>query len=112
MTQKELAVLEPEKRVAWFNRLSPIAKWKAGEDVFCLACDGLFKAEDVVCDKMGYPACPICQAGSPIEFAALPWWREDLTEEAEPVRGMPQYRWAGPPLKAEAGKPRKLPKGG
>ena len=99
--------MPPAKRAAWLNRVSPKDRWAKGDDVFCLHCDGVFKAEDVACDRDGDPTCPVCQSSTPLDFAHLPWWREDLTKE---VDGEEQHEWAVKPIVAEAGRPRILPK--
>ncbi len=106
MTQNEFSRLTPAKRVTWLNELSPTNSWNLGDDVFCLHCDGVFKAEDVACDDDGYPTCPVCHSSTPLDFAHLPWWRDDLTKE---VDGDEQHQWAVKPITAEPGKPRKLP---
>jgi hypothetical protein len=81
-----------------------MGSWEAGEDVFCLHCDGVFKTEDVNCGASGYPVCPVCNDGSPIDFHSMPWWREDLISEDDNGR-----EWIGSRIVAVAGKPRRLP---
>lgn len=107
MTASELNALTPQERAIWLDEMSPTATWTLGDDVFCALCDGVWKAEDVACAPDGFPACPVCLRGTPIEFGSLPWWREDLTDE-EPDHG--GYSWRVPRIEAEPGKPRKLPK--
>jgi hypothetical protein len=41
MTQSEFAKMLPPARAKWLNKVSPTSKWKLGDDVFCLHCDGL-----------------------------------------------------------------------
>ena len=97
--------MNAEERVRWLNARDPLHKWKVGQDVYCLHCDAVFKAEDVGEDFDGLPECPLCDA-TPMDFHALPWWREDLTEECE---GGERYRWRGQPIRATPGRPGKLP---
>lgn len=98
--------MKPNERVRWFNARDPLHKWTVGQDVYCLHCDGVFKAEDVFEDEDGDPNCPVCRRSSPIDFFPLPFWREDLTK---PVKGPQQYIWRVSPIVATPGKPGVLP---
>lgn len=91
-----------EKKVQWLNDRDPLNKWSVGEDVYCLHCDGVFKAEDVGKDTDGLPECPRCGA-TPLDFAGAPWWREDLVEEKT------HYSWLVQPIRATPGQPGQLP---
>jgi hypothetical protein len=75
MTQSEFAKMESAGRAEWLSQVSPTNVWAFGDDVFCLHCDGLFKAEDVACDNEGDPTCPLCHSSTPLDFHRLPWWR-------------------------------------
>ena len=79
MTQERFAQMSAAERAVWLDRVSPTSRWVMGDDVFCLHCDGVFKAEEVACDNEGDPMCPLCQSGTPLDFAHFPWWRGDLT---------------------------------
>ncbi|HZV36803.1 MAG TPA: hypothetical protein VFB72_19655 [Verrucomicrobiae bacterium] len=107
MTKSEFAKLAPSHRVNWLDDVSPTQSWKLGDDVFCLHCDAIFKAEDVACDTDGDPTCPACQSSTPLDFHHMPWWREDLCQEVDSDE---QYAWKGKPLHATPGKPDRLPK--
>jgi hypothetical protein len=106
MTRTELTVLAPAERAEWLSDLSPLKSWHVGDDVFCLRCDGIWKAEDVACNNNGDPTCPVCLKGTPLVFFHSPWWREDLVAERY---GVSHYEWAGKTLRAEPGRPRKVP---
>jgi hypothetical protein len=113
MTQKKFAGLTPAQRVAWLDRVSPTNSWAPNDDVFCLHCDAVFKAEDVACDEEGDPTCPLCRSSTPLDFDPLPWWREDLTRSAESEDDYEsKHEWIGTPITAEPGKPRLLPERG
>jgi len=106
--------MAPQKRVEWLDSVSPTGRWKFGDDVFCLHCDGIWKAEDITCDHEGDPTCPVCSGSSPIDFHHLPWWRDDLVAEKEEygeedAEGDRRFKWIRTPLEATAGQPRKLP---
>ncbi len=105
MTQKELTKLSAAERVAWLNEEDPFHQWAVGQDVYCLHCDGVFKAEDVACDREGDPTCPVCHSSTPLDFFALPWWREDLVKS---VDGEEQHAWKVEPIHAIPGKPRSI----
>jgi hypothetical protein len=79
------AALIPAQKVTWFNERDPINSWKVGQTIFCLHCDGSFKAEEISFyeDKMDHellPECPHCN-GSPLDFASFPWWRRENEPE-------------------------------
>ena len=94
------------ERVRWLNARDPLHKWKVGQDIYCLHCDGIFKAQDVFEDEEGNPNCPVCKRSSPIDFFPLPWWRDDLTIEC----GGPQkWMWRVAQIAANPGKPSVLP---
>jgi hypothetical protein len=59
-------------------------------------------------DNEDLPVCPICKDGNPIDFADVPWWREDLIEQTADHEGM-LYKWRVEPICAEPGKPGRLP---
>lgn len=105
MTQNEFKTLKPDARAKWLNEVSPTNSWAFKDDVFCHHCDGLFKAEDVACDKDGDPTCPLCYASTPLDFHKLPWWREDLCNEPDGDEG---YTWKVEPLHAISGQPRRI----
>lgn len=87
------------------NDRDPVHEWKCGQDVYCLHCDAVFKAEDVGEDSEGLPECPLCDA-TPLDFFPLPFWRDDLTVAvSEPE----QYRWKVPAIRATPGQPGTLP---
>jgi hypothetical protein len=96
------------ERVQWLNARDPLHKWRVNHDVYCLHCDGVFKAEDIVCDDEGFPTCPVCRASTPIDFARLPWWRIDLVDE-QIVCNREVYTWRAKPIRAIRGQPRQLP---
>jgi hypothetical protein len=106
MTTTELMALAPTARAAWLSFHSPLNNWRAGQDVFCFHCDGVWKSEDVACNESGDPTCPVCLDSSPLGFSPLPWWRADLVVERY---GLPQFQWASEAVTAEPGKPRTLP---
>lgn len=72
------------------------------DDVFCLHCDGVFKAQDVVGFADDWPNCPVCQSSSPIDFAGIPWWRDDLVGQTANEDGF-VYRWLVRPIDAVFG---------
>jgi hypothetical protein len=94
-----------EARIEWLNARDPLNKWAVGDDVYCLHCDAVFKAEDVGEDTDGLPECPLCTATS-LDFHTLPWWREDLVDETS---GRALYKWRVPRIRATPGQPRELP---
>lgn len=106
MTQSKLLTMEPTARAAWLDSVSPLSSWALGDDIFCLHCDAVFKAEDVACDADGDPTCPLCKSSTPLDFHVIPWWRDDLIDEDEEVG----WSWKGAPVSAIQGKPRTLPK--
>ena len=93
---------DAEKRVQWFSKRDPFRTWSVGEDVYCLHCDGVFKAEDIGEDTDGLPECPRCGA-TPLDLAEAPWWREDLISEEA------RYKWLVQPIRATPGQPAQLP---
>jgi hypothetical protein len=64
------------ERIEWLNARDPLHQWKVGQDVYCLHCDGVFKAEAVAVDGEGDPCCPLCLGATPLDFHPAPWWRE------------------------------------
>jgi hypothetical protein len=105
MTNDQLQTMSPQQRAEWLDSVSPISSFRLGQDVFCMHCDGVFKAEDVSCDNEGDPTCPCCKSSTPLDFHGAPWWREDLMDEDdEGIR-----TWRVKTIKAEAGRPRQLP---
>lgn len=66
--------MNDQERVAWFNSVDPLHAWYVGQDVYCLHCEGSFKAEDVEEDSDGLACCPGfgCN-GSPLDFSPDPW---------------------------------------
>jgi hypothetical protein len=107
MTQKQFSKMDSSAKAKWLNRVSPTSKWALGDDVFCLHCDAVFKAEDVACDEEGDPTCPICHSSTPLDFHHLPWWREDLCKEVDTDE---QHAWKVDPIRATPGQPRTIPK--
>jgi hypothetical protein len=100
--------MNAEEKVSWLNVCDPFRQWSVGQDVFCLHCDGVFKAEDVLRDYVGHPTCPLCISSTPIDFAEIPWWREDLVAEKVNKNGFVR-KWRIKPIKAIAGRPVYLP---
>jgi len=104
MTQFELSKMDPVARAAWLDSVSPTSSWSFGDDIFCLHCDGVFKAEDVFCDREGDPTCPVCKSSTPLDFHSMPWWRDDLVDEdKDGCRS-----WKGAPVTAIPGNPTRL----
>lgn len=100
-------VMNAKDRVDWLNVRMPWQKWEVGQDIYCLHCDAVFKAEDVGEDHEGLPECPLCDA-TPLDFHDKPFWREDLVEQAV-VRGRLVNIWKAEPILATPGQPRQLP---
>ena len=86
----------------------PLHKWSVDDDVYCLHCDGVFKAQDVGEDNERLPICAVCKHAYPIDFFKMPWWREDLVEQSVDHEGMIN-QWRVEPICAVAGKPGQLP---
>jgi hypothetical protein len=107
MTQKRFSNMKPEAKARWLNEVSPTDSWAPGDDVFCLHCDAVFKAEDVACDDEGDPTCPVCHSSTPLDFHHLPWWREDLCKEVDTDE---QHSWKVDPIHATPGKPSIIPR--
>ncbi len=107
MTLIEFSRMDAVSKATWLDSVSPTSSWSLGDDVFCLQCDGIFKAEDVACDSEGDPTCPICKSSTPLDFHHIPWWRDDLVgEDSDGGRF-----WNGKPVTATPGKPSRLPAG-
>jgi hypothetical protein len=68
----------------------------------------VFKAQDVARAGGDYPTCPVCRSSNPIDFAGIPWWREDLVDEYD-IKDCRVRRWRIKPVQAVAGKPTRLP---
>lgn len=100
-----------EEKISWLNENDPLRQWSVGADVFCLHCDGVFKAEDVASDFVGDPTCPVCIGSTPLDFAEIPWWRDDLVSEKWNKNGYVR-KWLNQPICAVAGKPGRLPERG
>jgi hypothetical protein len=103
--------MNAEEKIAWLNEHDPLHEWAMGDDVYCLHCDAVFKAEDVACDDVGDPTCPLCISSTPLDFAEIPWWREDLVGQTADEKDVIN-QWCVEPIHAEAGKPTHLPAGG
>ena len=103
--------MNAKERVEWLNERDPLRQWSVGEDVFCLHCDGMFKAEDVACAYEGDPTCPLCNSSTPLDFAEIPWWREDLVDQTADEDEI-HNQWRVKPIHAETGKPGRLPETG
>jgi hypothetical protein len=103
--------MNAEETVAWLNERDPLRQWSAGDDVYCLHCDGVFKAEDVACDHEGDPTCPLCISSTPLDFDEIPWWREDLVDQTADEKEI-HNQWRVKPICAEPGKPGRLPERG
>lgn len=99
--------MNAKERVRWLNARDPLHQWKVGQDVYCLHCEAVFKAEDVGEAADGLPECPLCDA-TPLDFHEQPFWREDLVGE-KIVRGRAIYIWRVEPICAVLGQPRTLP---
>lgn len=67
--------MNAEERISWLNQRDPCHIWRIGQQVHCLHCEGVFKAEDVATDSEGDPTCPHCLDSTPIDFHRKPWWR-------------------------------------
>lgn len=94
--------------ILWLNDRDPFHEWAVDDDIFCLHCDGVFKAQDVARDA-DYPTCPVCHDSSPLDFANMPWWREDLVNQRVTKHEMVNT-WRLKPIQAIRGKPFCLPK--
>jgi hypothetical protein len=94
--------MNAKERIEWLNARDPLHQWKVGQDVYCLHCEAVFKAEDIGEDAEGLLGCPLCGA-TPLDLHSEPWWREDLTEEKL------EHVWRVEPIRATPGQPRKLP---
>src|ERR1019366_6789504 len=105
MNQSQFSKMDPAAKVKWLTRVSPTNRWALGDDVFCLHCDGVFKAEDVACDEEGDPTCPVCHSSTLLDFGHLPWWREDLCDQVDTEE---QHVWKVTPIQATPGQPYKL----
>jgi len=102
--------MNAKEKVDWFNEVDPLHTWSVDDDVFCLHCDGVFKAQDVARDRDGLAECPVCHDGSPLDFSDKPWWREDLVHQEVDKAGYELINtWIGKPITAIAGKPGTLP---
>ncbi len=99
-----LEFMTAEQKIEWLNDSDPFHVWAVNNDVFCLHCDGVFKAQDVACDGNDEPTCPVCKGSSVVDFHGVPWWREDLTAE-----GDEGYEWRMVPIIAMAARPTRLP---
>lgn len=99
--------MNAEQRIEWLNERDPLHVWTANSDVFCLHCDGVFKAQDVA-SQYDEPTCPVCRTSGVRDFGELPWWREDLIAETETEHGF-KRNWIGKPIQAVAGQPGRLP---
>jgi hypothetical protein len=100
--------MNAKEKVRWFNARDPLNKWSVGKDVYCLQCDAIFKAQDVIEDIEGDPNCPLCLQSSPVNFFKEPWWRPDLIEQSATKYRMTNT-WIVKPIRATAGKPTWLP---
>ena len=103
MTPAQFLDLTPAEKAEWLDEVSPTGSWALRDDVFCLHCDAVFKAEDVACDDEGDPTCPVCRTSTPLDFHRLPWWREDLIDETDDGR-----KWKGQTITAMPGNPRQI----
>jgi hypothetical protein len=111
MTRTEFSKMTPAARAKWLNKVSPTNKWRLGDDVFCLHCDALFKAEDVACDDEGDPTCPLCHSSTPLDFHHMPWWREDLCKQLDAeLETDEQHAWKVEPIHATPGQPFRVPR--
>jgi len=110
MTPEKLSGMSTAERIEWYNSVNPFRSVKVGDDVFCLHCNGYFKAEDVACDRRGLALCPGCHDGNPADFASMPWWRDDLTEPDGQDEEGSKVKWIGLALHAESGVVKYLPK--
>jgi hypothetical protein len=99
--------MNAKDRVRWLNARDPLHKWSVGQDVYCLHCEAVFKAEDVGEDFDNLPECPLCKA-TPLDFFTEPFWREDLIDQ-KVVGDRFVNTWRVPPICAVPGQPRVLP---
>jgi hypothetical protein len=53
----------------------------------------------------------VCNGSTPLDFAEIPWWREDLVSEKWKKNGSVR-KWRNQPIRAVAGKPGRLPNRG
>jgi hypothetical protein len=102
-------IMNAEQKIDWLNERDPLNEWAVDDDVFCLHCDGVFKAQDLALASDGCPTCPVCHTNTPLYFHAVPWWREDLVAESETEDDI-ERNWIGKPIGAVAGQPGKLPR--
>jgi hypothetical protein len=101
--------MNAKAKVRWLNARNPFKdKWSVGEDVYCLHCEWVFKAEDVIEDEEGDPNCPHCHRSSPIDFLKEPSWRDDLIEQSA-TRFRIINKWRVKPIRATRGHPIPLP---
>ena len=100
--------MKANETVTWLNERELFNEWSLNDDVYCLHCDGVFKAQDVARGRGDCPTCPVCRSSTPIDFAGIPWWREDLIDEKVTKSGFVR-RWRIKPVQAMAGKPVRLP---
>ncbi len=63
--------MNTEEKVSWLNEHDAVRRWSVGEDVLCLLCNGVFKAEDVASDFVGDPTCPLCISSTALDFAEV-----------------------------------------
>lgn len=95
--------MNAKQTIEWLNKRDPIHQWSVDDDVFCLHCDGVFKAEDVARDRDGDPTCAVCKGATPLDFHHAPWWREDLMDEDNDG-----CHWIGEPIRGLARQPKSL----
>jgi hypothetical protein len=60
--------MNAEEKVSWLNAHARPRRWKVGEDVRCLLCGAVFKAERTISDFVGEPTCPYCIASTAADF--------------------------------------------
>jgi hypothetical protein len=89
------------------NQRDPFNQWAAGQTVFCLHCDCYWLIEDTAVDPDGLLECPSCRA-TPMDFAPVPWWREDLTLAEGPSAS--EHKWKNEPIRGVPGKYQHLPR--
>lgn len=64
--------MNKQEKVSWYTERDPFYEWVVGQDVYCLHCDAVFKAEDIGVDSEDLPECPLCGA-TPLDLHPVPW---------------------------------------
>ena len=91
--EKKFKAMTPEERCSLLSDHCISCSFSVGDHVWCLHCEKWFLAENIAVDlhmtagMLGlretpqvYFKCPNDCSGSPLDFADLPWWDSELTE--------------------------------